>query len=167
MVEDCIDIGREHTLVVVVNLYGWVGPPQECLWQRGAVAQTALYLKIRTTRAQRESRHSLLVEHTLHLVYPHRNGAVGILLNLCVDGHIGAGAVVLWPVELDATTNPRTSKTYKGGLYHMVVIYKVALLYLIVCHLHTPTQFGQNHHLDIFVLDINSLIVVVYTLITN
>ena len=126
-----------------------------------------MYLKIRTTRAQRESRHSLLVEHTLHLVYPYRNGAVGILLYLCVNGHIGAGTVVLGPVELDATANPRTGKTYKGGLYHMIVIYKVAFLYLIVCHLHTPTQFGQNHHLYIFILNINSLIIVVYTLITN
>ena len=37
MVEHRIDIGREHALILVVNLHGWIGPPKEGLRQIGTV----------------------------------------------------------------------------------------------------------------------------------
>ena len=49
----------------------------------------------------------------------------------------------------------------------MIIIHKVALLNLIVSHLHTSAQFGQYHHLDILVLDINGLILFIHLLVAH
>ena len=70
MIEHGIDIGWEHTLIGIVHLDSWVGPPQECLRQIGTIAYTTLNLEISTAWAQRKASHTLLVEHALHLVYP-------------------------------------------------------------------------------------------------
>ena len=75
--------------------------------------------------------------------------------------------MVLGPVKLDTAANPRTSQAYQCGLDNMVVIHKVALLNLIVSHLHTSTQFGQNHHLDILVLDIYGLVLFIHLLVAH
>ena len=75
--------------------------------------------------------------------------------------------MVLGPVKLDTAANPRTSQAYQCGLNNMVVIHKVALLNLIVSHLHTTAQFGQNHHLDILVLDIYGLVLFIHLLVAH
>ena len=75
--------------------------------------------------------------------------------------------MVLGPVELDATTDPRASKAYKRRLHHVVIIHEVSLLDLIVGHLDASAQFGQDHHLDIFVLEIDGLVVLVHLLIAD
>ena len=89
MIKDGIDIWREDALIVVVDLHGRVGPPQECLRHVGAVIQHALYLKVCTAGTQGEARHSLLMEHLLHLAHPHCDAAVLVLLYARVDRHIG------------------------------------------------------------------------------
>ena len=73
MIEHSIDIGWEHTLIVIVHLYSWVCPPQEGLRHVGAIAHTTLNLQISTTRTKCKSCHTLLVEHTLHFVHPYSN----------------------------------------------------------------------------------------------
>ena len=109
MIEHGIDIGWEHTLVGIVNLNGWVGPPQECLRQIGAIADATLNFEISTTRAQGKACHTLLVEHALHLVYPYGDRAILVLNNGAINGHVGGWTMVLGPVKLDTTANPRTS----------------------------------------------------------
>ena len=75
--------------------------------------------------------------------------------------------MMLGPVKLDATTDPRTSQTYKRRLHHMVIIHKMTLLDLIISHLDTSTQLRQDHYLDILVLEIDGLVVLFGLLITD
>ena len=74
--------------------------------------------------------------------------------------------MMLWPVKLYTATNPRTSQAYQCRLDDMVVVYKVALFYLIVCHLYPSSKFWQNHHLDVFVLKPYCEILYIFLLIT-
>ena len=73
MIEDGIHVRGEHALIGIVHLNGGIGPPQEGLGQRCAVADAPLNLKIGAAGTQREARHALLMEHALHLVHPHRH----------------------------------------------------------------------------------------------
>ena len=69
--------------------------------------------------------------------------------------------MVLRPVELDATTDPRTCQSDEGWFDDVVIVDEVALFDLVVCHLHATAQFGQNHHLDILVFQPYGLIVLI------
>ena len=167
MVEHGIHIGWEDTLIGIVHLDGWVGPPEEGLGHIRAVIEHSLYFKIGTSGTQGESRHSLLMEHLLHLAHPYGHRPVTALLDGTVGRHKGGGTVVLGPVELDATRDPGTHEPHEGRLHHMVVIHKVALLDLVISHLHPSAQFGQNHDLDIVVLQPYCLIDLVHLLVAD
>ena len=167
MIEHGIDIRWKYTLIGIVHLNSRIGPPQESLWQIGTIAHPTLYFKIGTTWAQGKASHAFLVEHTLHLVHPYGDRAILVLNDSAINRHIGGWTMVLRPVKLYTTANPRTCQAYQCGLDNVVVIYKVALLNLIVSHLHTATQFGQNHHFDIFVLDINSFVLFIYFFVAH
>ena len=165
MVKHGIHIGREHALVFIIYLHGRVRPPEERLRQRGAVRNATLDLQIGTAGAQGEARHPLLVEHPLHLVLPDRYAPVGILHDGAVHGQVGARTVVLRPVELDAAAYPRPRQAHQCGLDDVVIVHEVALLDLVVRHLDAAAQFGQDHHLDIFVLQVDGLPLLVHFLV--
>ena len=167
MVEHGIDVGREHTLVLVVHLHSRVGPPKEGLRHVGAVVEAAFDFQIGTARAQREACHTLLVEHLLHLAHPHAHRAIGILLDAGVDRHEGRRTVVLGPVELDSTRDPRADESHQCRLDNVVVVDEVALCNLVVGHLHAATQFGQHHHLDVLVLQPDGQILFVDFLVAH
>ena len=93
------------------------------------------------------------MEHALTLVDPYGHASVSQLLDGAVDGHEGGGTVVLGPVELDAARNPGACKSDKRGLDYMVVVYEVAVAYLVVGHLHASSELREYHHLDVFVLN--------------
>ena len=108
MIENGVHIGWEHTLIGIVHLDGRIRPPEECLGQVCAVRYASLDFEIGTTRAQGETCHAFLVEHALHLVDPYRHRTVFIVNNGAIDRHKSAGTMVLGPVELNATTDPRS-----------------------------------------------------------
>ena len=161
MIEDGVDVGGEHALILVVHLHSGIGPPEEGLRHVGTVVQPAFDFQIGTAWAQRKACHALLMKHSFHLTHPYTHASVGILLDAGVYGHEGSGAMVLRPVEFDAARNPRTDKTYEGRLDDVVVIHKVATGYLVVGHLYAATQLGQHHHLDILILQPDGLILLV------
>ena len=96
--------------------------------------------------------HTFLMEHTFHFIDPYRYGTILMLLNSTVYRHISRRAVMLGPVEFNATGNPRSGKPYKSRLDDMIVINKMTLSNLVVCHLYPTTKFGKYHYLDIFIL---------------
>ena len=167
MIEHGIDIRRKHTLVGIVHLHGGIGPPEEGLRQRRTVRHATLNLQIGTAGTQRETSHPLLVEHALHLVHPHRHGAVLVLNDGGIDGHKGRWTMVLGPVELDAARYPGTRQSDECRLDDMVVIDEVALPQLVVGHLDATAQLRQYHDLDILILQVDGLPVFVYFLVTN
>ena len=73
--------------------------------------------------------------------------------------------MMLRPVKFDTTRNPRSCKSHQSRLYHMIIINKMTLSDFIIGHLHTSTQFRQNHHFDIFVFDKNSIVFLIHLFI--
>ena len=167
MIEHGVYIRWEHTLIGIVHLDGRIGPPKEGLRQIRTVTNSTLNLEIGAARTQRKARHTLLVEHPLHLVHPDGHRVVFILHNGTVDRHKGTGTVVLRPVELDATRDPRSCKTHQCRFDDVVIIDEMALFDLVVSHLDASAQLRQDHHLDILVLDINGLIFLVDLLVAD
>ena len=167
MIEHGIHVGWEHALVGIVHLYRRIRPPQEGLRQVRAVRHPTLNLQIGTSGAQRKARHSLLMEHPLHLVDPYCHGAILILHDGGVHRQISAGAVVLGPVELNAARNPGSGKTDQGRLDDVVVIHEVTLLDFVIRHLDTAAQLRQYHHLDILILEIDGLPLLVGLLVAD
>ena len=103
MIEHGIDIGREYALIVIVYCYGRVCPPQESLRNFGTVVKNPLDFEKSMSRTKRKTCHSFLVEHTFHFIHPYRDTSVGIFFNSRIYGHVGARAVMLRPVKLNAT----------------------------------------------------------------
>ena len=167
MIEHSIDVRREDALISIVHLDGRISPPQEGLRHVGTVVHAALDFQVGAAGAQGETSHTLLVEHLLHLAHPHADAAIGILLDAGINGHEGGRTVVLWPVELDATTDPRTRQSHEGRLDDVVVIDEVALGYLVISHLYATTQLRQYHHLDVLVLNPDGQIVLVHLLVAH
>ena len=110
---------------------------------------------------------SLLVEHTFTLVDPYRDRAVLVLFYLAVHRHECGRTMMLRPVELNTSANPRTGKTHECWLDDMVVVDEVTLLNLVVCHLYTSTKFWENHNLYIFILHIYGLILLVHLFVSH
>ena len=103
MVENGIDIGREYALIVVVHRYGRVCPPQEGLRYFSTIVKYSLDFKKSMSRTKRKTCHSFLMKHTFHFIHPYRDTSVSIFLNSRIYRHVGAGAVMLRPVKLNAT----------------------------------------------------------------
>ena len=107
------------------------------------------------------------MKHTFHFIHPYRDTSVSIFLNSRIYRHVGAGAVMLRPVKLNAAWNPRSGKPYQSRLYHMIIINEMTFSNFIVCHLYTSAQFGQNHDLNVFVFDKNSIVFLIHFLIRH
>ena len=152
MVEDGIDIRWKNRTIGIVYLHGRVGPPKESLWYIGTVEEFALYLKVCTTRTESETCSTLLMEHLLLLIHPNSDTTILVLHDTAIHRQIGGWTVVLWPVELNATTDPWSCETYKSRFDDMIIIDKVALANLIVCHLYTTTKLWKNHDFDVLIL---------------
>ena len=74
---------------------------------------------------------------------------------------------MLWPVKFYSSGDPRTGKSYQSRFDYMVIIYKMALLDLVVSHLNASSQLRKYHHLYIFVFKIDSLPFFVNLLVTD
>ena len=165
MVEHGIDIRREYALIVIIHRYGRIRPPQKGLRYFGTVVKYSFDFKKSMSGTKCKTCHSLLMKHTFHFIHPYRDASVGIFLNSRIHGHISTGAMMLRPVKFDTTRNPRSCKSHQSRLYHMIIINKMTLSDFIIGHLHTSTQFRQNHHFDIFVFDKNSIVFLIHLFI--
>ena len=167
MVEYGIHIRWEHRVVVVVDYNSRVCPPQEGLRERRAVVDSHFYFDVGLIGMQRKALHTLGTEHTLYLAAPHRNTAIGIVLDRIVGRQIGRRAVVLRPVKLNSARNPRSGKPHQCRFYDLIVVNEMAFFHLVVCHVDATAQLGQNHHLDIFVFEEKGVVGFLLLLIIN
>ena len=158
VVEHGMDVRREHALVSLVDLHRGIGPPEEGLGQFRPVVKDTLDFQIGAAGAQRESGHALLMEHPLHLIHPHGHAAVRVLFDGAIHRKECAGAVMLGPVELDAAADPGSGQSHERRLDDAVVIDEMTLSDLVIGHLHPPAEFGEDHHLDVFVLEIHGIV---------
>jgi tRNA(Arg) A34 adenosine deaminase TadA len=94
--------------------------------------------------------------HPVDLVAPDGDRAVVVPLDLAVHGAVGVGAVVLGPVELDAARDPRAREPDERRLDHAVVVDEVIVVRLVVRHLDPPAERGEDHDLQVLVLEVTA-----------
>ena len=104
-------------------------------------------------RTEGETCHAFLMEHAFHFTYPYRDTAVGVFFDGRIYRHIGAGTMVLRPVEFDTAGNPRTYQSYQSRFDDVIVIDEMAFFDFVVSHLDTSSQFGENHYFDVLIFN--------------
>ena len=159
MVKNRIYISREYRLIVFIHSNCWISPPQKSLRKWSWVIYFHLNFESGTPRTQCKTSHAFLMKHTFPLTNPHYSTTIFPSLNRIVNWQKSAGTMVLWPVEFNTSRNPWPCQSYQSRLNYVIVINKMTLFNLIVRHLDTSAQFRQNHHFDIFILQINSVII--------
>ena len=167
MIEHGIYIGREHRLIGIIYGHSRIRPPKESLRYRCRVIQFSLNLQDSPSRTEGKTGHPFLMEHTFTLAHPNDGTAIGTTFDRIIDRQECARTMMLRPVELDSTGNPRTGQTDQSRFNHMVIIDEMAVFDFIVCHLYTSAQLREDHNFDIFVFKINSMITLFFAGIFN
>ena len=131
-------IRREHRLVVVVDMHGRIGPPEERLRLGGAVVQLRRYLQHGFVRVHRKAVQPFGEEHPLDFATPDCRTPVGVLDDAPVDRVKRARSVMLRPVELDPARDPWSTQADQGWFDDAVVIDEVVPVCFVERHLDTP-----------------------------
>ena len=126
--------------MIVTALHRRVSPPEEMTRSGVAVKDLTGNFNERPVRIQREARHHLQTTHRLHFAHPYRLFALLACLDSDVNRHKGGRAVMLRPVKLDTTGDPRSQQTNQRRFHHFVVVDKVTLTDFIVGTMNTPTE---------------------------
>ncbi len=157
VVGDVGDVRWEERLVMLVDARGDIGPPEKSLHVGRAVTEAGNDLESRATRAQAHAVHAFQARHRVVFTKPDGYGAVGVIFNRHVGRHERRRAVMLRPVELDATARPRTSEGHECGLDDRLVIDDVVAVGLVDETVDASAERGQYHHQQEFVFQINGL----------
>ena len=75
--------------------------------------------------------------------------------------------MVLGPVELDAAANPRPCQADERRLDYLVIVNEMPIGNFVKGHLYPSAQFGENHDLDILVLQKDSVVFLVHLLVRD
>ena len=171
VVHNSVYIRREHRLGIIVDRHRRVSPPQESLRHGSTVVQLGVDLDVRLIREDGKAGHALGAEHVLDLADNDRAAAIRILADIAVYRIVGAGAVVLRPVELDAAADPGAGQADQRRFDHVVIVNKIVVVGLIISALDAAAQLGQDHHIQIFVFQaegvVNTVLFFILDLINN
>ena len=153
LIGDVIDIRREEALIGFMHTGSYICPPQECLHKSRAVVSPHLQLQVGVARVQAHAMHSLHARHRVVVAAPNRLRAVGVFFNLKVDRQKGRGAMMLGPVKLYATANPRACQPNQRGLDNGLAIDGLVTIGLVLQRVDAPPpQLGQHHNPNKLVL---------------
>ncbi|MPM34972.1 hypothetical protein SDC9_81562 [bioreactor metagenome] len=167
MIKNGIHIRRENRLVIVIDRHSGIGPPKEGLGKRCPVIHLCPDLDIGPVRVKRDAVHPFQAGHALHFVAPDGLAPVRVLFYHKFDRIKGAGAMMLRPVKFNPPGYPRAGQAHQGRFDHLVIINNMGIPYLVVSHLDTPSQFGQDHHLQVSVFKKKRLIAFILFLVIN
>ena len=150
-----MDIRRENRLRIFIDRDSRIRPPQKRLRQRGTIIQLAGNFNIRFSRIQRNFGNLTRSVHLIHIMGYDGLASILIFKNRAVDRKIRRRPVMLRPVKLDSSGNPRTKQTDQRRFDYMIVIDKIIPIRFVVSSLDSSSKFRQNHYLQIFVFQIN------------
>ena len=153
MIEHRIHIRWKYRMIMVIDYYCRIGPPQKSLRERRTIINLHFYFYISFARIKRKSLHTFGAEHSLHFIAPYCLTAIRIFLYQKISRQKSRRTVMLRPVKFDASRNPRSCQSHQCRFHNLVVINKMTFFHLIISHVYTTTQLGKYHHLDVFILD--------------
>jgi len=87
------------------------------------------------------------------LAEPNRATAIGVPLDGRVDRHECRRAVVLRPIELNATGDPGAQQPDQGWLDNVLTVKEVVLVRLVEPREYSSANLRQEHQLNVFVLE--------------
>ena len=84
---------------------------------------------------------------------PYSDRAVGVMIDFEIGWQKRCRAMMLRPVELNATGNPGAGKTDKGGFDDALVVNQIIAVGLVENRMNATTQFRQNHYAEELILE--------------
>ena len=160
-------IGRKDGLGVVVDRNRRIRPPQEGLRHAGAVVELADDLYVRLPGIQADLRDSLGAVHLIHVMQQHGYAAVLVLQCHIIHRKEGGRSVMLRPVELNASGNPRPGQSHQRWLDHMIIIDKIIIVRFVIGSLDPAAQLRQHHHLQVLVFQPDRRVLLIGLLFTD
>ena len=103
MIKDCMHVRRKDRLRVIVDGNCGVGPPEECLRFWRPIIQLHGDFQVSFPWIECEARGHFRAIHAVDFADPDRFAAIGRIFDDIRDGPKRVWAMVLRPVELDAT----------------------------------------------------------------
>src|ERR1039457_5071262 len=128
MIGDIRDIGREKRQVLLVDPGCYICPPQERLSQSRASVDPAFEFDIRFDGMQTDSVHALHAVYGIVIAAPDGDRAIRMLFDLRLNRHESRGPMVLRPVKLHASGNPRTSQSHQGRSYDVLPVKEIVAI---------------------------------------
>jgi len=101
---------------------------------------------------QTDAMHPLHPRHGIVVAAPNRLRTLGVRLDLEVHRQKRRRPMMLRPVELNATANPRSSQADQRGLDDRLAIDDVVTVALVLQHVNPASQLRQDHHPNELVL---------------
>ena len=96
------------------------------------------------------------------LAEPDSPAAVGVRFDVVVHRHEGRGTMVLRPVELHPTGDPRSEQADQRWLDHALVVEKVVVVGLVPADMDPPSNLGEDHQVEVFVFQVDRLVTLVH-----
>ena len=153
VVGDIVDIRGEKTLVIFVDAGGDIRPPEEGLRERSAVVEAAAKLHEGAAGTEADAVHALQTVQRVVLGLPDSENSPTLVFDHDIRRQVGAGAVMLGPVELHAAGNPWPGEADKRGLDDILSVEKVVVSVRLVLTKENPaTDFRQHHQPHEFIL---------------
>src|SRR5882757_10604345 len=94
---------------------------------------------------QADAVHSLHALHRVMVAAPHGNGAIRVMLDLCLDWHERRRPMVLRPVELDTAGDPGTCQANECRLDHVLAVEEVVAVCLVEPDVNAAANLRQYH----------------------
>ena len=147
----------EKRLVLLMHPGRDIRPPEESLHVIGAVVCAGFQLQHGSSRMQANAVHPLHAGHRVVLAEPHRGRTIGVMFDGNIRRHEGGWPVMLRPVELDSSADPRTGKSDECRFDDRLIVNHVVAIRLVDHPVDAAAERGQDHHFEKLVLDENGL----------
>jgi hypothetical protein len=136
-------------LVAIVHFVGDIRPPQEGVDMRSAIVEAGAQFDERRTGTQADAVHALEAVERVVLGHPDGEHSPTLVLDADIGGHEGARTMVLRPVELDASRNPRPGEADERRLDHLLAIEEIIIgIGLVLADEDAPADFRQHDEAD-------------------
>ncbi len=97
-------------------------------------------------------------DHTLHAVHwfvfaePDRAAPVLALFDLVIDRHECGRSVMLWPVKLHPSGNPRSQQAYERWFDNVLPVKEIVVIGLVLPDVNPSADLRQDHDAEEFIL---------------
>ena len=112
MIHDSMDIRRENGLGMFIRNYSRICPPEEGLREFGGVVQLSCNFHICLVWIEGDKGNCFCPIHAIAVIEENARTSIWIMSDFVINVHKSCWAVVLRPIELNTSADPRTKKAH-------------------------------------------------------